>query len=150
MAELSGRICQKACNQIPFCMPRILLRCRWAEEAEEMVLTNSREVVVVEAEAVVVQPEVEADQMALKGRKSASPITPSGLEQVVLMSTTITGNADTNISVLLVLRRLEPENLTRLTTALRRLPAAPQWGLVQWLPSLQSPQVSNHSNMDVR
>ena len=107
--------------------------------------------VVVGAVAVVVQPEVEADLMeTMKERKSASPTIPSGLDQAVRMSTTTTVSVVMNTSVLLVLRRLEQKNPTRLTTARRRLPTALQWGLALWLPSLQSLQVSNYSILGVR
>ena len=87
-------------------------------------------VVVVGAAAVEVQPEVEVELMALRGRRSASHTIPSGLAQVVLTSTIITESAATSTSVLPALRRLGPENLTRLITALRRLPAVLQRGPV--------------------
>ena len=96
-------------------------------------MLNSKEgevVVVVGAAAVEVQPEVEAEMKALRGRRSASPTIPSGRAQVVHMSITTTESVATSTSVLPALRRLEPENLTRLITALRRLPAVLQWGLV--------------------
>ena len=86
----------------------------------------------------------------LKERKSASPTILSGLDQAVLMSTRIIAGAVMNTSVLLALRRLEQKNPTRLTTALRRLPTALQGGLVLWLPSLQSLQVSNYSILGVK
>ena len=112
-----------------------------------MVLISRVVAVVVETVAAVVQPEGEADQMGLKGRKSASRTTLSGLDLVVRMSTTTTASVAMSTSVLPVLRRQEPENPTRLTTAQRRLPTLLQWGLALWLPSLQSLQVSNYSIM---
>ena len=95
-----------------------------------MALTSRVVAVVVELVAVVVEPEEQAGQMDLRGRKSASPTTLSGLARVVLMSITTTVAAGMNTSVLPVLRRLVPENPTRLTTVQRRLPAAPQQGLL--------------------
>ena len=62
---------------------------------------------VVGAAVVVVQPEVEPDQMAMKEGKSANPTTPSGLGQVVRTSTTTTENVVMSTSALPALRRLE-------------------------------------------
>jgi hypothetical protein len=120
MAELNGKICLRACNQILSSMLRTQLRCSWVEGAEVIVLTSKLSVVAVVDVAVVVLEEVVVADLTLRARRFVRPTTLSGLVQVVDMSIRITVSAVMSTSAPLALRSLVARRTTRLTTVNQR------------------------------